>query len=258
MRAYILFLLLFSSVTIFSQSSDTLNRIDNHGLKQGVWKKKYPNGIVRYRGQFIDDNPVGEFRYFSEEGKLKTVIYHSSDGRHSNSRMYDDQGVLQATGFYSGQKKDSLWTLYDAFGRKIAEERYKNGLPEGKWITYFAADSVTAQIQMWKAGSRDGLYREFFQTGSVKFEMNYVNDKAHGVVQGWLPEGILQFKGNYNNGLKDGDWLFYTTDGKLKKKEVYQNGLILISETYIKDDSEEAVPIDPANDPANQPNPEGY
>ncbi|PKP27531.1 MAG: hypothetical protein CVU06_01765 [Bacteroidetes bacterium HGW-Bacteroidetes-22] len=258
MRIFIFYLLLFSSLTVFSQSSDTLNKTDSHGRKQGVWKKNYPNGVVRYRGWFVDDKPVGEFRYFNEEGKLKTVIIHALDGEHSFTRMYDDLGGLQATGYFLGQKKDSLWTMFDASGHKIAEEQYKNGIPEGRWAAYFAADSVTAQIQMWKAGSRNGLYREFFQTGSVKFEMNYADDKAQGVVQGWLPEGILQFKGNYNNGKKDGEWLFYTIDGKLKKKEVYQNGAILTAETYIKDETEEAVPIDPVNDPANQPNPEGY
>lgn len=258
MRIFILFILLFSSLSIFSQSSDSLNRIDNHGHKQGIWKKKYPNGVIRYRGQFLNDNPVGEFRYYSEDGKLKTVINHGSDGIHSTTRMYDEKGVLKANGFFSGQRKDSLWTLCDASGRKIAEERYKNGLPDGMWITYFAADSVTAQIQMWKMGSRDGLYREFFQSGSVKFEMNYAEDRPHGVVQGWLPEGVLQFKGNYNNGVKDGEWLFYTAKGELKKKEVYQKGALLISETYIEEASDEELPIDPVNDPANQLNPEGY
>ena len=55
MRFLISIFLVFS----FSVNAQNLNQIDNNGQKQGLWKKSYENGNLRYKGQFNNDIPIG-------------------------------------------------------------------------------------------------------------------------------------------------------------------------------------------------------
>ena len=43
---------------------------DENGKKQGKWMKR-KDGVKFYAGQFKDDIPVGEFKYYYPNGKLK-------------------------------------------------------------------------------------------------------------------------------------------------------------------------------------------
>ena len=62
------FYIFFNSFFSVSQS---INYVDNIGMKQGVWQKKYANGNIRYEGTFKDNKEIGLFRYFYEDGSLK-------------------------------------------------------------------------------------------------------------------------------------------------------------------------------------------
>ena len=45
-------------------NAQQVNQTDKNGLKQGRWEKTYTNGAIRYQGQFRNDKPYGEFKYF--------------------------------------------------------------------------------------------------------------------------------------------------------------------------------------------------
>ena len=42
----------------------SINDIDINGNKQGIWKKTYNNGLIRYKGQFKDNKPQDLFLYY--------------------------------------------------------------------------------------------------------------------------------------------------------------------------------------------------
>ena len=67
MRFLLFFLLIFS----FFCSAQNINQIDSNGMKQGVWKKTYDNGNLRYKGNFKNDNPEGIFYYYYKSGELQ-------------------------------------------------------------------------------------------------------------------------------------------------------------------------------------------
>jgi antitoxin component YwqK of YwqJK toxin-antitoxin module len=70
---YIVVLLAISAGSLFSQIS--VNQTDKKGKKQGLWRKNYDDGIIRYEGSFKDDQPDGIFRYYNELGKIKMVCF---------------------------------------------------------------------------------------------------------------------------------------------------------------------------------------
>ena len=54
------------------QKGDTLiNYTDINNMKQGVWRKVYPNGKLAYEGKFRNDKPIGVFnRYLDKRNKI--------------------------------------------------------------------------------------------------------------------------------------------------------------------------------------------
>ena len=71
-NVFVITLMLFSLLA-FSQGD---NKTDVKGHKQGEWKKYHPNGMLRYVGNFKNDKPVGEFKYYYDTGNLQTKMSH--------------------------------------------------------------------------------------------------------------------------------------------------------------------------------------
>ena len=44
--------------------------IYEHGVKQGHTVVKYPNGIIHYRGEYLNDNIVGVWTTYDRKGKV--------------------------------------------------------------------------------------------------------------------------------------------------------------------------------------------
>jgi len=66
-------------------------------MKQGKWIGKYPDGTLKYEGKFFNDKPVGEWKRYHENGKLKAQMsYYQNSGRAFTS-LFDTDGKL-----YSG------------------------------------------------------------------------------------------------------------------------------------------------------------
>jgi len=55
------------------------NQSDAKGLRQGKWLAKYPDGKTRYEGSFRDNKPVGEWKRYHENGKLKANLYYKEN-----------------------------------------------------------------------------------------------------------------------------------------------------------------------------------
>ena len=69
-----------ASLLVTGQSEVNINKTDQQGRKQGEWIKKYPDGNIQYEGTFRDDHPIGEFKRYSEDKKLQSVMVYSNDG----------------------------------------------------------------------------------------------------------------------------------------------------------------------------------
>ena len=126
----IFFLIPFFSV------SQSINYVDNIGMKQGVWQKKYANGNIRYEGTFKDNKEIGLFRYFYEDGslKLEKIFFHNSTA--ASAHFYYKNGDIKSSGLYVNSLKDSTWNYYDFYRVRIMTEQYKNGKLNGVTKTF--------------------------------------------------------------------------------------------------------------------------
>lgn len=57
--------------TFYSENGEELSvTIYEHGKKEGFSVVKYPNGAIRYRGEYLHDQPVGIWTVYDQQGKV--------------------------------------------------------------------------------------------------------------------------------------------------------------------------------------------
>ena len=103
MKILILLFLLMPMV-VFSQ----INQTDNNGLRQGRWQKMQPNGKPLYDGYFKDGKPVGEWKRFHENGRIKANITYKTGTDSAFTVLFDETGKQMAEGIFLNEQKAGL------------------------------------------------------------------------------------------------------------------------------------------------------
>jgi len=191
--------ILLSFSTAFAQT-DSLNKLDEKGLKQGKWEKIDAGKIV-YQGQFMHGKPIGKFTYYFDDGKtVKSVSDFSKNGV-AHVITYHFNGKISSQGKFIDKIKDSAWVYFGDNGMKIADESYVVGKKNGIWHQYD------------------------YQTGKLLEEVGYKNDLQHGLMQAWTPNEKLRYKINYKEGKANGPYFAYFSNGSLSESGLYRNSL---------------------------------
>jgi len=224
---------IYNYENIYAQSSlkggdtDTsINKINEKGQKTGKWIKKYNNGQIRYEGYFYNDRPYGNFKYYYDNGKLKSEVqYISTDDttKLCYAKFYSEYGKILAEGYYKSEKKDSIWRYYNEDGILIIEERYKDFVKHGKSYVFFSNGNISQETN-WNKGIQDGAMKEYYPNGTISYYCNYINGKIEGKAYGYYDTGQKRVEGKYINSMKDSTWIYYNENGTIKRTVVYKKG----------------------------------
>ena len=192
--------------------AQSLNQIDDQGRKQGKWQKKYPRSVaMRYEGQFKDDKPVGEFKYYSPNGFLESVLRYKDDGT-CDAVFYDEKGRVEGEGQYRDRLRTGQWLFYNNAGKVIAEEHFTNDTLDGPRITFFD-NGDTMKVEYVDMGIRTGRAATFFENGQLQELMYYKYGQRHGAYARYYPDGTPLLTGEYDMGKNTGEWRAYNEDG---------------------------------------------
>ncbi|MFT5970527.1 MAG: antitoxin component YwqK of YwqJK toxin-antitoxin module [Flavobacteriales bacterium] len=216
-----LLLIIFSNAS-FAQD---LNNVDENGLKQGVWEKKFSNGELRYKGQFKDNAAYGEFLYYSPY-KYLIAKTNFKDAMVSYTTMYYKKGKMRAYGKNLNEKKDSIWIFFDEKEVHVSSVDYVKGIKHG-YENVFFEDGTLIETINWEQGEKSGEWKQYYNNGAIRISGTYVNDQLNGPVTLSNLDGKVNAKGTYKNGLKEGVWGFYTLEGELESKEWYSVGKVI-------------------------------
>jgi len=201
------------------------NLVDENGLKQGKWEKKYDWGTTRYTGEFKDDLEVGTFKFYDQSGKLLSIREYQTPGGKAVCIMFDYDELVHAKGELLGKKKLGIWYFFANDERDtIGKETYVDGLLHGKQYTYFENGNPT-EIITYNKGIKEGEWIEFYSDGKVNVKGIYKDDKLNGPIVYYYPNGEVRKKGQYTMGVKKGIWLTFDLNGKIIKK-VNQDNLV--------------------------------
>lgn len=226
MRSLILFFVLF--ITSFhSMSQEAVNKTDDKGLKQGKWVTRYPGGSLRYEGTFGHSKPVGEWKRYHENGKIKALMNYRPNSARVFATLFDEDGVCYAKGVFEGTLRDSIWHFYSG-DILLQTENYRLGKKEGKSTVYHPDGKMISEKE-WKNDLPDGIAIEYDPSGIKRSEISYIEGKKSGRANFYDESGALTMEGSYLDDLSDGTWKMFEKDGKLKYQIIYQKGEILNS-----------------------------
>ncbi len=196
----LLFFLLFG---LALQAQSDFNKVDEKGLKDGLWKGFYPeSNRPRYQGTFSHGKEVGVFQFF-DDTKLGSVV---------------------ATREFNAKDNSCYTTFFDQAKNKVSEGKLVNKVFEGEWKYYHQASPVVMSVENYKNGKLDGLRSVYFLNGKLAEQVNYKDGLKNGAYKKYSEEGILFEDSNYKNNEFDGLATFYDANGLIASKGIYSNG----------------------------------
>jgi antitoxin component YwqK of YwqJK toxin-antitoxin module len=150
---------------------------------------------------------------------------------------------------------------YFANGDTQTVVTYKDGVPEGEFISWYAKDRKQAEGVLDK-GQKTGVWKLYFESGKIKRQANYSNNIEDGEETFWFENGQKQREGFYSGGSQDstwsewyetgkqkmvghltnhernGDWTYWDEQGNITVKKNYQHGLVIVAkdnfDTYVE------------------------
>ena len=218
---------IFTIFSLAGAGQDTINVKDASGLRQGFWWKSDTAGHVVYEGHFKDNLPVGEFRYFYANGKIKTISVISDHGKRAATISYFPNGLKMATGNYLNEKKDSTWQFFnESTGTLASVEPYKEGRIDGVSTIYYPEGGLSEK-RSFRLGVRDGLWEQFYSDGKIKLRGAFKDGEKDGPFRTYYGSGLLMISGQYVQGHQSGTWVYFTEKGVISKKEYYTKGILI-------------------------------
>ena len=216
--ALILATLMFAMTAV----AQDFNRTDAKGRRQGPWRDFYPNGQLRYEGQFKNDKCKGVFKYYDEQGNLKATNEFDKSGEKALNKIFAPNGKMVATGYYLNQKKEGEWKYFDEVsGQLRLAEDNKEGKVHGWSRLYNPQNGMLADETQYVEGQPEGQCRKYSDSGVLLMECQYRNGLLDGPVKTYYPSTALKEEGQYAKGEKTGIWKTYNEDGDILAEEAF-------------------------------------
>lgn len=216
-----LFILLFLPFLSLSQ----INQTDTNGLRQGLWKKQYPNGVLMYEGNFEDGKPVGEWKRYHEGGQVKATINYTEYSDSAFAQLFNQLGKKVAEGNYFNERKTGSWILFSE-NIKIAEEQFINGNKHGYCRKFYNTGELLEEAE-WALGKQEGKYHVFYKNGKPYMQCKFKNNIRNGLCLLYFQNGKMEMEGNYKYNLRHGSWKYYNEKGELLYELKYNEGQLL-------------------------------
>lgn len=157
-----------------------------------------PGNVINSEGEYVKNLPIGEWKFYHENGKLKTVGSYNSDGyKNGVWKTYDKNGTLTEEETFTDGNYDATSKYYDDEGGLTEEYVYKKGT-----------------LQEYKA--YDGKGKKIFE--------NKKDGKDNYDVTLYHPNGNKKREGRVNKGVLEGIWNEYNVNGYLTGKAEYVQG----------------------------------
>lgn len=194
----------------------------------------YPDGRLRYRGQFMNGEPVGKMTHFYPDGKVKAVMDYGDSGM-VDAVLYSKDGHFTMSGRYVNKRKNGKWE-YHKEKQLIYTEEYRDDMLDGVSEMFYATGRLSER-KHWKAGMPDGNWQLFYDDGQLRMESVFVAGCLNGKVRSFAYTGVLTAEGMYRNDLKDGTWRYYDEFGKLKVEKRYVAGVSADSDAEVLEET---------------------
>ncbi|CAI8282490.1 MAG: Uncharacterised protein [Owenweeksia sp. TMED14] len=99
------------------------------------------------------------------------------------------------------------------------KNRIKNGLQKN----YFESGQIKSIVN-FKDGKKEGTGKSYFKSGELKYEGFWRNGKQEGLEKGYFESGQLKYEANLTEGRANGSYKEYSISGDLLLHFNHKNG----------------------------------
>lgn len=199
------------------------------GKRQQQWLTWYPDGKLEDDSYYLNDEIVEEFKEHAVDGRLiASTVY--KDGVVSSLTTYNARGEVNSTEKQDGRKRTVV-------------TRFANGKPKGS--SDFVCGKYEGEMKRWYPdgsqyitysilnGQRHGLYRYYGVLKNLESEGRYLYGSRDGVWKGFYDDGKPEYTGYYNDNDADSVWTYFHPHGKVSSIVSYaddeRNGLTVLN-----------------------------
>ncbi|MCH4824248.1 tetratricopeptide repeat protein [Gramella lutea] len=201
-------------------------------------------------GKLQDGEPVGEWIYFSEEGKLAGKGNYNEKGERDKTwSWYHDNGKLKETGEYNNgevngknlhfyddgkryiianlenDKLNGEYLVYNENGALVQKKNFKDGELDGSLTTYFNLGEEYPEVTAsYVKGKTEGEAHEYYVDERIYTEMFFKNGVKEGLEKSYYHNGNVYFELGFKEGKKHGNYKEYTLNGELFQEGLFEEG----------------------------------
>ncbi|PCH67750.1 MAG: hypothetical protein COC01_05180 [Bacteroidetes bacterium] len=243
-----LFILLFVSSVCFGQTTKKITtyhdywklypyevyyvKADQPGFKHGKYKKYYSSGGIRMETNYVNDKQEGKCTFYDEgTGKIYLTQILKNDKRHGIETHYYANGKIDRQGNWVEGKQEGKWIEYKEDGTVLDEITFKNGYPQGEFISVkWPNGNKKSEGMVERDASQKkykiGLWTHWHENGNKNYEgswssSNYssYSQKMEGVWTYWYENGQMEQQGERfgvaANEFYRGVWTYYHPNGQM-------------------------------------------
>lgn len=178
-------------------ASCQINRLDEDGLKQGIWAQKSP------------------------DSDYDSVVWRFKDGyKHGKFLVFFNNSTIAISGSFKNDNLDGKHITYYKSGVVHTESNYLEGVKNGLQKKYDENGFIWSKAN-YEEGKLNGLYKEYYSNGKIRVEYEALDDLIHGFYKSYHPNGQLALIGNMNYGVKEGTWKKFSSIGEMIEENHY-------------------------------------
>ena len=167
-------------------------------------KEKASNNDTK---KMLEDN---EYLFVFKNGKLEKVF---------KKDILDGKFIILSY-MYENGKKEKIVCLNK-------ENSHYYGTVKG-----FGEDGIPLYSGQFYAGKMEGIYKEYYESGKIFKEINFINDKENGQGKIYYEDGKILRIVNLKNGKENGEAKSYDENGKLNGRTIFKDNIKLEEDVY--------------------------
>ena len=171
----------------------------------GLIKQFYENGKLRQKGAWDGKQWIGPLVEYYDNGRLKDKINYINGKRDGMVVGYYKNGKIQYEMFFKNDIPIGIEKNYTQKGVLQYEYKFLDGFNRWELVEYFtngkikrSGGSIGEKDPQW-----EGLYKEFYENGQLKSEVEYKRNKKEGVQRDYSPDGKLKNELKSKDGIDE-------------------------------------------------------
>ena len=106
----------------------------------------------------------------------------------------------------------------------VSEGNHKDGFLDGIQRDYSPDGKTMLSEKFYVNGSKEGVWREFYDDGTLMSEKSFKADKMSGILKTFFSDGKIESEKGYKDGTENGPEKIYADDGSILRDLNYLDG----------------------------------